>query len=114
MRAPSPRTPPAFSRTPSSGKRPEARGASAPYAPPTTPRIGMNRLLNIVGVVAFATSLFTRAVDPVVPQIANDLLVETATAALLSTAFALPYAALQPVLGPIADVVGKTRVMVVS
>jgi MFS transporter, DHA1 family, inner membrane transport protein len=74
----------------------------------------MNRLLNIVGVVAFATSLFTRAVDPVIPQIASDLLVETATAALLSTAFALPYAALQPVLGPIADMVGKTRVMVAS
>src|SRR5262249_45835912 len=77
-------------------------------------RIGMNRLLNIVGVVAFATSLLTRAVDTVMPHIANHLLVEPATAALLSTAFALPYAALQPVLGPIADVVGKTRVMVAS
>src|SRR5262245_14192790 len=73
----------------------------------------MNRLLNVVGVVTFATSLFTRAVDPVIPQIAFSLWVETATAALLSTAFALPYAILQPVLGPVADVLGKTRVMTV-
>jgi len=73
----------------------------------------MNRLLNVVGVVTFATSLFTRVVDPVIPQIAASLWVETATAALLSTAFALPYGVLQPVLGPVADVVGKTRMMTV-
>src|SRR5262245_22110034 len=73
----------------------------------------MNRLLNIVGVVTFATSLFTRAVDPVIPQIAASLWVETATAALLSTAFALPYAVLQPLLGPVADVLGKARVMTI-
>ena len=73
----------------------------------------MNRLLNVVGLVTFATSLFTRAVDPVIPQIAESLWVEAATAALLSTAFALPYAVLQPVLGPIADVFGKARVMTI-
>jgi predicted MFS family arabinose efflux permease len=73
----------------------------------------MNRLLNVVGLVTFATSLFTRAVDPVIPQIAASLWVEAATAALLTTAFALPYAVLQPVLGPIADVFGKARVMTV-
>ena len=33
-----------------------------------------------------------RAVDPVIPLVAADLAVSTATAALLSTAFALPYA----------------------
>jgi predicted MFS family arabinose efflux permease len=71
----------------------------------------MNRLLNIVGVVTFATSLFTRSVDPVIPQIATGLWVEASTAALLSTAFALPYAVLQPVLGPLADVIGKARLM---
>jgi predicted MFS family arabinose efflux permease len=73
----------------------------------------MNRLLNIVGVVTFATSLFTRAVDPVIPQIAAGLDVDTATAALLSTAFAFPYAVLQPLLGPLADVIGKTRMMTI-
>jgi len=71
----------------------------------------MNRLLNVAGLVTFATSLFTRAVDPAIPQIAGSLGVEMATAALLSTAFALPYAVLQPLLGPVADVFGKARVM---
>ena len=71
----------------------------------------VNRLLNIVGVVTFATSLFTRSVDPVIPQIATALVVDTKTAALLSTAFALPYAVLQPLLGPLADVIGKARMM---
>src|SRR5262245_11634402 len=73
----------------------------------------MNRLLNVVGLIVFATSLFVRAVDPVIPKIASDLWVEAATAALLSTAFALPYAILQPVLGPVADVIGKTRIMTI-
>ena len=61
--------------------------------------------------MAFASSLSVRAVDPVIPLVAADLAVSTATAALLSTAFALPYALTQPVLGPIADMIGKTRFM---
>jgi MFS transporter, DHA1 family, inner membrane transport protein len=61
--------------------------------------------------VAFASSLSVRAVDPVVPLVAADLAVSVATAALLSTAFALPYAIAQPIIGPIADMIGKTRFM---
>ncbi len=48
------------------------------------------------------------------PQIAADLLVDVKTAALLSTAFTLPYALTQPVLGTIADFFGKTRLMNMS
>lgn len=55
-----------------------------------------------------------RSVDPVVPMIAADLLVDVKTVALLSTAFTLPYALIQPVLGPVADVLGKTRIMLVA
>jgi MFS transporter, DHA1 family, inner membrane transport protein len=77
------------------------------------PSRSTKRLLNVVGLIVFATSLFVRAVDPVIPKIASDLWVEAATAALLSTAFALPYAILQPVLGPVADVMGKTRLMTI-
>ena len=62
----------------------------------------------------FASTLFSRIVDPVVPQIASDLLVDVNTAALLSTAFALPYALMQPVLGTAADFFGKTRLMNLS
>jgi len=50
----------------------------------------------------------------VVPQIAADLLVDVKMAALLSTAFTLPYALTQPVLGTIADFFGKTRLMNMS
>jgi MFS transporter, DHA1 family, inner membrane transport protein len=64
--------------------------------------------------VVFAQTLFSRAVDPVIPQIAADLNVDVKTVALLSTAFALPYALVQPVLGTIADFFGKTRLMNVS
>jgi predicted MFS family arabinose efflux permease len=64
--------------------------------------------------VVFASTLFSRAVDPVVPKIAHDLGIDIKTAALLSTAFTLPYAFAQPVLGTIADFFGKTRLMNIS
>ena len=64
--------------------------------------------------MVFAQTLFSRAVDPVIPQIAADLKVDVKTVALLSTAFTLPYALVQPVLGTIADFFGKTRLMNVS
>jgi MFS transporter, DHA1 family, inner membrane transport protein len=71
----------------------------------------MSRVLTIVSLIAFATALFTRAVDPIIPPIALDLRIEPTTVALLSTAFALPFALVQPILGPIADMLGKPRVM---
>ena len=73
----------------------------------------MTRELTVVALIVFVTSLFTRSVDPVIPQIADGLSVEIATAALLSTAFALPYAIVQPVLGALADMMSKTRLMTV-
>jgi MFS transporter, DHA1 family, inner membrane transport protein len=71
----------------------------------------MNRVLTIVALVCFASSLFVRSVDPVIPPIAADLFVATTTAALLSTAFSFPYAFIQPVLGAMADMMGKVRLM---
>lgn len=73
----------------------------------------MTRELTVVALIVFVTSLFTRSVDPVIPQIADGLSVEITTAALLSTAFALPYAIVQPVLGALADMMSKTRLMMV-
>jgi len=64
--------------------------------------------------VVFASTLFTRAVDPVIPRIAADIGVDVKTAALLSTAFTFPYALMQPALGTIADFFGKTRLMNIS
>ena len=44
-------------------------------------------------------------------MIAADLAIDVKTAALLSTAFAFPYALVQPVLGVTGDFFGKTRLM---
>ena len=71
------------------------------------------RVLAIMALGNFASSLFMRAIDPMIPQVAHDLATDPSTVALLTTAFALPYAALQPVLGPLADMMGKTRLMTI-
>jgi predicted MFS family arabinose efflux permease len=77
-----------------------------PSAPPSAERV-----LGIIRLAIFASSLFVRAVDPVTPQIAHEFSIDIATAAMLSTAFALPYALVQPVLGAMADMFGKTRLV---
>jgi predicted MFS family arabinose efflux permease len=69
--------------------------------------------LTVINFICFATALLVRAVDPVVPQIAGSIAVAPETVALLGAAFSLPSALVQPVLGPLADVVGKTRMMTV-
>jgi len=71
-------------------------------------------IIKIVSLVVFASTLFTRAVDPVIPRIAADLGIDVKTAALLSTAFTFPYALMQPALGTIGDFFGKTRLMNIS
>jgi len=71
----------------------------------------MSGTLNLIAFITFASSLFMRSTDPVIPQIAFGLNVERATAALLSTAFSLPYALVQPVLGALADAFSKARLM---
>ena len=73
----------------------------------------MGRVLNLMAFVIFATTLFMRSVDPVIPQIASGLNVTPTTAALLSTGFTLPYALIQPVLGALADMFSKTRLIAV-
>src|SRR5262252_1054815 len=71
----------------------------------------MGRVINLMAFVVFATTLFMRSVDPVIPQIAQGLKVAPTTAALLSTGFTLPYALIQPVLGALADMFSKTRLI---
>ncbi|MCC6779017.1 MAG: MFS transporter [Hyphomicrobiales bacterium] len=77
-----------------------------PHASPAIPPV-----LKIVALCVFAQTLFTRAVDPVIPMMAEDFAVDVKTAALLSSAFTFPYALVQPVLGVTGDFFGKTRVM---
>ena len=71
----------------------------------------MTRTLNLIALVTFASALFMRSTDPVIPQIALGFKVEPSTAALLSTAFSLPYALIQPLLGALADMFSKARLM---
>jgi predicted MFS family arabinose efflux permease len=73
----------------------------------------MNPVLVVIAFASFAAALFARMTDPMVPQIAVDLAVDPNSVALLGTAFALPWALVQLVLGPVGDLVGKTRVITV-
>jgi predicted MFS family arabinose efflux permease len=73
----------------------------------------MTRELNLMAFVVFVTTLFMRTVDPIIPQIAVGLGVAATTAALLSSGFTLPYALIQPLLGALADMLSKTRLIIV-
>jgi predicted MFS family arabinose efflux permease len=85
--------------------RPKQSETAAKTAPP------VGRALTLSMIAVFATTLFMRAVDPVVPQIAEHFSIDPHTVALLATAFSLPYAITQPALGGLADAFGKARLM---
>ena len=59
----------------------------------------------------FASALSNRSMDPLLTLIARDFSIPITTAALLTSVYAFPYALGQPVLGPIGDFYGKTRVL---
>jgi predicted MFS family arabinose efflux permease len=69
------------------------------------------QLLLVLAASCFTSAMIVRIADPLVPEIARDLLVAPGTIALLATAFAFPYALGQPILGPLGDALGKARVM---
>lgn len=70
-----------------------------------------SRLVALYGLTGFATSLAGRSLDPVLPEVAADYVVSLEAVALLASAFALPYALVQPVLGPVGDALGKRRII---
>jgi DHA1 family inner membrane transport protein len=80
-------------------------------APP--PENGLTRgLILRLSLIGFITALASRATDPIIPPIAHDIQVDPNAVALLATAFALPFALVQPILGPVGDMLGKVRVMI--
>ena len=79
------------------GERREAMTIAA-WGRPAAP-VTARRVLAVAAFANFTSSLFMRAIDPLAPQVAIDMSTDPATVALLTTAFALPYAVLQPVLG---------------
>jgi Major Facilitator Superfamily len=68
--------------------------------------------LNIIALATFAASLSARALDPVLPHVADDLTIKIATAASFASVFAFTFAIVQPVLGAAADLFGKVRLMI--
>jgi predicted MFS family arabinose efflux permease len=68
-------------------------------------------LILVLAAGGFASTFSARAVEPMVTVIARDLQEAPGTIALLSAAFALPYAFIQPILGPVSDALGKGRIM---
>lgn len=72
------------------------------------------RLILLLGLAGFASAFSLRSTDPMLAVMADDLSVSIADAALLASAFAIPYAAMQLVWGPVGDAVGKTRLIRVA
>ena len=68
--------------------------------------------LNIIALSTFAASLSARALDPVLPHVADDFGVSIATAAAFASVFAFTFAIVQPVLGAAADLFGKARLVI--
>jgi predicted MFS family arabinose efflux permease len=68
--------------------------------------------LNIIALSTFAASLSGRALDPVLPHVASDFNVSIATAAAFASVFAFTFAIIQPVLGALADLFGKARLVI--
>ena len=68
-------------------------------------------MLFIFVLCGLASALSNRSLDPLLTLIARDYDIPVATAALLSSAYAFPYAFSQPILGPIGDFYGKSLVL---
>jgi predicted MFS family arabinose efflux permease len=69
--------------------------------------------LDIIALATFAASLSARALDPVLPHVADEFGVSIAAAASFAAVFAFTFAIVQPVLGAAADLFGKARLMIV-
>src|SRR3954464_2790317 len=86
-----------------------------PVLPPPAPKLdgrAARALILRLSLIGFVTALASRATDPIIPPIAHDIQAAANAVALLTTAFALPFALVQPVAGTVGDMVGKVRVMI--
>lgn len=70
-------------------------------------------VIYVIALATFSAALSARALDPVLPHVAEDFGITIATAAGFSAAFAFTFAIIQPVLGAAADLFGKARLMVI-
>ena len=68
--------------------QPVARSASDQTFPPA---------INIIALAGFSAALSTRALDPVLPHVADDFAISITTAASIAAGYALIYALVQRV-----------------
>ncbi|WFU20930.1 MFS transporter [Bradyrhizobium sp. CB1717] len=73
---------------------------------------GLPAALYVISGASFAAALSARALDPVLPHVAEDFGVSIATAAAFAAVFAFTFSIIQPVIGAAADLFGKTRLMI--
>ena len=71
-------------------------------------------LLPALCLAGLAANVSGRTMEPLVTVVAADLSVSVASAALLTSAYALPFALGQPLLGPFGDIYGKSIVLKIS
>src|SRR5689334_12890644 len=83
------------------------------HSTPSSPLATMP-ILFILGLAGFASAFSLRTADPLLPILAADLAVTLRDAALVASAYTLPYALMQVVLGPVGDAIGKTRLIRLS
>jgi len=88
-----------------------SRVLGAHRVPMASPPDPTRRVILTLGLAACASVLAGRSLDPLVAEIGAEFGAAAATVALLGTAYALPYALVQPVLGPVGDAIGKLRVI---
>jgi len=80
--------------------------------PATRPHDRMPPAINIIAIANFAASLSARALDPVLPHVADEFSISITAAASFAAVFAFTFAVIQPVLGAAADMLGKVRLMI--
>jgi predicted MFS family arabinose efflux permease len=73
---------------------------------------GLPPALNVVALATFSAALSGRALDPVLPHVADDFGITIATAASFAAVFAFTFAVIQPLIGAAADLFGKARLMI--
>ncbi|MHC2604552.1 putative MFS family arabinose efflux permease [Bradyrhizobium liaoningense] len=73
---------------------------------------GLPPALYVISGASFAAALSARALDPVLPHVAEDFGVSIATAAGFAAVFAFTFSIIQPIIGAAADLFGKTRLMI--
>ncbi len=84
------------------------------HTPAMTQPASVPRIIALLALAVFSGALATRLTDPLVAVLARDLGGSTGRTALLASAFALPFALIQPILGPVGDAFGKRVVMTIA